>query len=116
MVRKQEFSDAVKALEEFIKSYPTESLTANARNWLGRTHYVTKDYRSAIEVFLAAYKAQPKGKKAADNLFRLGLSLAALKKNKEACATFYKLDQDFPDSNSINKKQLVQQRKKIGCG
>ena len=116
LVRKQEFSDAVKALEEFIKTYPTEPLTTNARNWLGRTHYVRKDYRSAIEVFLAAYKVQPKGKKAADNLFRLGLSLAALKKNKEACATFYKLDQDFPDSNSIIKKQLVLQRKKIGCG
>ena len=116
LVRKQEFSDAVKALEEFIKTYPTEPLTTNARNWLGRTHYVTKDYRSAIEVFLAAYKVQPKGKKAADNLFRLGLSLAALKKNKEACATFYKLDQDFPNSDSIIKKQLLLQRKKIGCG
>ena len=116
LVRKQEFSDAVKALEEFIKTYPAEPLTTNARNWLGRTHYVRKDYRSAIEVFLAAYKVQPKGKKAADNLFRLGLSLAALKKNKEACTTFYKLDQDFPDSNSIIKKQLVLQRKKIGCG
>ena len=69
-----------------------------------------------MEVFFGAYKIQPKGKKAADNLFRLGLSLAALKKNKEACAAFDQLDQDFPDSNSIIKKQVVLQRKKIGCG
>ena len=59
---------------------------------------------------------EPKGKKAADNLFRLGLSLAGLKKNKEACAAFDKLDQDFPKNKSITEKQLKQQREKIKCG
>ena len=116
LVRKQEFVEAISALEEFIQTHPGEPLTDNARNWLGRTHYVRKDYQSAAKVFLIAYQAKPRGKKAADNLFRLGLSLAGLKKNEDACATFDKLDQDFPKSNSIIKKQLTQQRKKIRCG
>ena len=116
LVRKQEFVEAILALEEFIQTHPGEPLTDNARNWLGRTHYVRKDYQSAAKVFLIAYQAKPKGKKAADNLFRLGLSLAGLNKNEDACATFDKLDQDFPESNPIIKKQLLQQRKKIGCG
>ena len=116
LVRKQEFVEAILALEEFIQTHPGESLTENARNWLGRTHYVRKDYQNAAKVFLIAYQAKPRGKKAADNLFRLGLSLAGLKKSEDACATFDKLDQDFPKSNSIIKKQLIQQRKKIGCG
>ena len=116
LVRKQDFSEAIEALEEFIKTYPGEPLTSNARNWLGRTHYVRKDYQRAAEVFLAAYQFQPKGHKAADNLFRLGISLAGMEKKSDACATFDKLEQDFPDRNSIIEKQLVQQRKKIGCG
>ena len=116
LVRKQEFLEAILALEEFIHTHPGEPLTDNARNWLGRTHYVRKDYQNAAKVFLIAYQAKPRGKKAADNLFRLGLSLAGLKKIEDACATFDKLDQDFPKSNSIIKKQLIQQRKKIGCG
>lgn len=116
LVRKQDFREAIEALEEFIKTYPSEPLTSNARNWLGRTHYVRKDYQRAAEVFLAAYQFQPKGHKAADNLFRLGISLAGMEKKSDACATFDKLEQDFPDRKPIIEKQLVQQRKKIGCG
>lgn len=116
LVRKQEFIEAIEALKEFIQIHPKEPLTVNARNWLGRTFYVRKDYGNAARVFLVAYQDQPKGKKAADNLFRLGLSLAGLKKSKEACAAFDKLEQDFPKRNSITKKQLKQQREKIKCG
>ena len=116
LVRKQDFSEAIEALEEFIKTYPGEPLTSNARNWLGRTYYVRKNYQRAAEVFLAAYQHQPKGLKAADNLFRLGMSLAGMKKKSDACATFDKLEQDFPNRNSIINKQLIQHRKNIECG
>ena len=116
LVRRAEFGQATEALEEFIKTHPSDPLTSNARYWLGRTHYVRKDYRRAAEVFLTAYQSQPNGKKAADNLLRLGMSLAGMSKKKEACATFNKLKQDFPDSSVTVKKQLVQQSKKIGCG
>ena len=63
LVRKQEFGEAIEALEEFIRNHPKDLLTVNARNWLGRTHYVRKDYRNAAKVFLFAYQDQPKGKK-----------------------------------------------------
>jgi len=116
LVRKAEFDKAADALQEFIKVHPDEPLTSNARYWLGRTHYVRKNFRQAAEVFLASYQREPKGPRAADNLLRLGMSLAGLDKKKEACATYTKLQQDFPNASSVVKKQLAQQRTKTGCG
>ncbi len=115
LVRKAEFGKAADALGEFIKIHPDEPLTSNARYWLGRTHYVRKNYRRAAEVFLASYQWEPKRQRAADNLLWLGMSLAGLDKKKEACATFTKLEQDFPNASSVVKKQLAQQRSKTGC-
>ncbi|MEE2745242.1 MAG: tol-pal system protein YbgF, partial [Pseudomonadota bacterium] len=115
LVRRADFGSAVDALEEFIEMHPDKPLTVNARYWLGRTHFVRKEYRTAAEVFLMGYQAQPKGKKAADNLLRLGMSLAGLKQVKEACTTFDKLQNDFPDIDSVVRKQLKKQRQKNGC-
>ena len=116
LVRKTEYERASMALNEFIRTYPDEPLTSNAKYWLGRTHYVRKDYRRAAEVFLASYQDDPKGSKAVDNLLNLGMSLAGLNKNKEACATYAKLQQDFPKAPSVIQKRLAQQKTRTGCG
>ncbi len=116
LVRKTEYERALLALSEFIRTHPDEPLTSNAKYWLGRTHYVRKDYRRAAEVFLASYQSDPKGTKAADNLLNLGMSLAGLNKNKEACATYAKLQQDFPKAPSVIQKRLAQQKTRTGCG
>ena len=63
-----------------------------------------------------SYQGDPKGAKAADNLFNLGMSLAGLNKNKEACATYAKLQQDFPKAPSVIQKRLAQQKTRTGCG
>ncbi len=116
LVRKTEYERASRALREFIKTHPDEPLTSNAQYWLGRTHYVRKNYRRAAEVFLASYQGDPKGAKAADNLLNLGMSLAGLNKNKEACATYAKLQQDFPEASPVIQRRLAQQRTRTGCG
>ena len=116
LVRKTEYEKASMALSEFIRTHPDEPLTSNAKYWLGRTHYVRKDYRRAAEVFLASYQGDPKGAKAADNLLNLGMSLAGLNKNKEACATYAKLQQDFPKARTVIQKRLAQQKTRSGCG
>ena len=116
LVRKTEYERALMALTEFIKTHPDEPLTLNAKYWLGRTHYVRKDYRRAAEVFLASYQGDPRGAKAADNLLNLGMSLAGLNKNKEACATYAKLQQDFPKAPTVIQKRLAQQKTRTGCG
>mgnify|MGYP001190853446 CR=1 FL=1 len=116
LVRKTEYERASMALSEFIKTHPDEPLTSNAQYWLGRTYYVRKDYRRAAEVFLASYQGDPKGSKAADNLLNLGMSLVGLNKNIEACATYRKLQLDFPKASTVILKRLAQQKTRAECG
>ena len=66
-------------------------------------------------MFLASYQGDPKGAKAADNLLNLGMSLAGLNKNEEACATYAKRQQDFPQASLVIQKKLAQQRTRTGC-
>ncbi|MEK7327533.1 MAG: tetratricopeptide repeat protein, partial [Chloroflexota bacterium] len=65
--------------------------------------------------FLEGYKGYPKGSKAPDNLLKLGMSLAALNRQGEACTTFTRLAKEFPDAPSNLKAVTENERKKLSC-
>ncbi|MDP6259764.1 MAG: tetratricopeptide repeat protein, partial [Rhodospirillales bacterium] len=73
------------------------------------------NYRDAAEAFLRGFQQAPKGPKAPDTLLMLGKSLANLKKQSDACATFSKLTQDYPDASANIKKQLKRESGRTGC-
>ena len=64
---------------------------------------------------LNAYQADPAAGRAADILLRLGISLSKLNKKNDACATFAKLERDYPKIESVLKSQLTQERARAGC-
>tara|TARA_B100000315_G_scaffold237285_2_gene253929 strand:- start:5358 stop:6443 length:1086 start_codon:yes stop_codon:yes gene_type:complete len=115
ILRKADYDNAELALREFIEKHPQDKLTPNARYWLGKTHYVRTNYRDAAEAFLRGFQQAPKGPKAPDTLLMLGMSLANLKKQSDACATFSKLAQDYPDASANIKKQLKREIGRTGC-
>ena len=115
LVRKADYAKASQVLEQFIKLYPTIPLSLNAKYWLGRTYFVQKEYREAAKNFLNAYQADPAAGRAADILLRLGISLGKLNKKDDACATFAKLERDYPKIESVLKSQLTQERARAGC-
>ena len=115
LVRKADYAKASQALEQFIKLYPTIPLSLNAKYWLGRTYYVQKEYREAAKNFLNAFQADPAAGRAADILLRLGVSLGKLNKKDDACATFAKLERDYPKIEPVLKSQLTQERARAGC-
>ena len=90
-------------------------LSGNALYWLGETHYVRRQFEPAAVAFLEGYKNFPKGSKAADNLLKLGMSLAGLNRQKEACTTFAKLGQEFPDAPNNLKAVAENERRKLSC-
>ena len=114
LLRKANYERAEQALQEFVRLHPKESLASNARYWLGETYYVRAAYVQAAEIFLAGYQADPKGPKAPDSLLKLGMSLAGLDKNREACAAFEKLTRDFPDAAGV-KNTVNREKQKNGC-
>jgi tol-pal system protein YbgF len=115
LLRQAEYDNAELALQEFVKRYPEEKLTSNARYWLGETYYVRAAYVQAAEIFLEGYQADPKGPKAPDSLLKLGMSLAGLDKKTDACAAFDKVSKDFPDASAGIRNTIVREKQKNSC-
>ncbi|MGB0749177.1 MAG: tol-pal system protein YbgF [Magnetospiraceae bacterium] len=112
---RQDWPGAESAFKAFITDNPEDPLVPNARYWLGETHYVRGDYNEAARVFLEAYSTAPDSAKAPDSLLKLGMSMAALGKKREACASFKKLLQDYSSSAPHIQDMTRQQQTRNGC-
>lgn len=110
-----DYADAESAFREFLGAHPQDALAGNAQYWLGETYYVRQQFEPAAQAFLKGYQGYPKGAKAPDSLLKLGMSLAAMKKNPEACAALGQLGKDFPQAPPHVKDAAVRERSKIGC-
>lgn len=110
-----DYADAESAFREFLGAHPQDALAGNAQYWLGETYYVRGQYEPAAQAFLQGYQGYPKGAKAPDSLLKLGMSLAAMKKNPEACAALGQLGKDFPSAPPHVKDAATRERGKIGC-
>ena len=115
LLRQAKYESAELALKEFLDSHSGEKLAGNARYWLGETYYVRRAYVFAAETFLEAFEFDREGVKAPDSLLKLGMSLAALGKGKEACAAFGKLEQEYPEATDEIKRSLERQFAKSSC-
>ena len=115
MLSKGNYEAAEVAFIKFIKDYSDHSLTSNAYYWLGESFYVRKKYIQAAQNFAAGYKRFPKGSKASAQLLKLGVSLYALNKNKEACSTFAKLNKEFTDLPLSISSRAKTYREKLEC-
>jgi tol-pal system protein YbgF len=112
---KSDWAGAERALSAFIDAHPKDPLTGNAQYWLGESYYVRGDFNSAAHAFAKGYKDYPKSAKGPDNLLKLGLSLANLKKTDSACTTFGRMTKDFPDASAVIKSRVAAERKKLRC-
>jgi tol-pal system protein YbgF len=115
LMRKANYDGAETAFKEFLAVHPDDPLADNARYWLGETYYVRGDYAQAAETFLEGYQGNKTGPKAPDTLLKLGMSLAALGKNKEACATYGELKRALPDAPATIKSKADKERLRLGC-
>lgn len=115
LLRQRNYDQAEIALNAFLEAHPQDPLAANAKYWLGETHYVRKQYVKAAEIFLDGYKTYPNGPKTPDTLLKLGMTLTALDKKEQACATFAKLKRDHPDASASILETMRRERAKAGC-
>ena len=114
-LRKARYGRAAEAFQEFLRRHPKGRFAGNAYYWLGETYYAQGNYRLAAIRFADGFKAFPKHPKAPDNLLKLGMSMAHLKKKKEACASWAELKRRYPSAPGYIKRKAAQERKKIGC-
>ena len=114
MLVRENYTEAESSFKAFIGEHPDDPLASNAYYWLGETYYVQKNYQLAAVSFAKGFQRFPKGNKALDQLFKLALTFLSLGKNEDACATFSKLEAEFPDAPKIisNRAKVHIQRAK----
>lgn len=115
LMNKSDFEGAEIQFANFLKTYPDSDLAPNAKYWYGETFYVRGDYDKASKVFAEAYQDNPKGGKAADNLLKLGLSLAGLKRKDDACIALLQLEKDFSNTAGPIIRRAKKEMSKLGC-
>lgn len=112
---RRDFPGAEEAFRQFVEAHPEDALAGNAQYWLGETYYVRNDFASAARAFAEGFQRYPESTKAADNLLKLGLSLAALERKDDACITFAKLSTAYPGAAANVLQRAKRERDKLGC-
>ncbi|MDU0457092.1 MAG: tol-pal system protein YbgF [Geobacteraceae bacterium] len=97
------FADAIKAFETFLKANPQSEYTANAIYWIGECHYSLSDLPRAREAFSRVTENHPTSPKAPDAMLKLGYTLAAMKEKDKALAIYENLIKSFPSSPAAVK-------------
>ncbi len=114
-IKTNDYAAAETGFSDFIKRYPDHKLTANAYYWLGESYYVRGQFAQATRTFAQSYQKFPKGPKGPDNLLKLGLSLAAEGKNKDACIALKQLGKEYTTAAAEIMKTADAERQKLGC-
>ena len=113
---RRDFPGAEEAFRQFVAANPNDPLAGNAQYWLGETYYVRNEFPAAARTFAEGFQRYPDSGKAADNLLKLGLSLAALERKDDACITFAKLSTAYPGAPANILQRAKRERDKLGCG
>ena len=111
----ENYTDAENAFKVFIGEHPKDSLTSNAYYWLGETYYVQKKFQLAAVSFARGYQKFPKGNKALDQLFKLSLTFMNMGKYEDACASFSKLEVEFPKAPERISNRAKEYKKRAKC-
>lgn len=115
LLKQADYPGAEEALKTFIGQHPDDPLTGSAQYWLGETYYARGRYAEAASAFAEGYKRYPKGAKAADDLLKLGMSLARVNQKQNACVALAQLDRDFPNPGNAIKERSAAEKKRLGC-
>lgn len=115
LLKQADYPAAEEAFKSFIEQHPNDPLAGSAQYWLGETFYVRGKYGEAATAFAEGYRKYPKGTKAADDLLKLGMSLARANQKQNACVALAQLDRDFPHPGAAIKDRASAEKKRLGC-
>jgi TolA-binding protein len=110
------FAEAQTALEAAAVRYPNSRWTSWMRNMQGRAYLDDNKPATAARILLANYQENPRGERAADSLYYLGVALTRLNRRPEACRVFDELAQVYPNMRDFLRQRLPQARAAARCG
>ncbi|MBX2834829.1 MAG: tol-pal system protein YbgF [Micavibrio sp.] len=115
LIKTSNYDAAEREFKAFLQQYPNHSLAPNAKYWLGESFYVRGDYQKSARIFAEGFQQDPKGSKAADNLLKLGLSLAGMGKKEDACVALSQISKENMAGSGPVLRRAAQEQKRLGC-
>ena len=107
--------EAHDAFSRFIDANPDHDRAQNAAYWRAESLYARKMYPEAAKAYALNLRQYPEGRKAPDNMVKLGLALLKLGRTEEACRTFEQLDRNFPDPPLNIRRAAQQGQRQANC-
>ena len=115
LMNAKNYSAAATSFDDFVHKYPSDPLTSNAYYWLGESYYARSDFTRSAESFRKGFEANPDGQKAPDNLYKLALSLANVKRVKESCVVLAQIISKYGDASPRIREKAITERTTLQC-
>jgi tol-pal system protein YbgF len=115
LLKNEQYDQSAAAFKAFISSNPDHPLTGNAQYWLGESYYARGNFEQAARTFAESYQKYPKGSKSPDNLLKLGMSLASLGNNSDACIALGQIEAEFSTGAGPVLRRAEQEMTRLGC-
>lgn len=101
------YPEAQVKLKEMVEKFPTHRRASYAQNLLGRAYYDEGKPALASVAFYDNYRKMPRGERAAESLYWLGMALTRLKKPIDACKVYAEFGDVFGATASADLKARV---------
>ncbi len=83
--------------------------------WYAETFRIRQLYTDAAEAYLEGYQKYPKGKKAPDNLLRLGVSMVQIGQKDQGCKMINGVSIQYPNAEKSVLLKAEYESKKFEC-
>jgi tol-pal system protein YbgF len=114
-MQKGNFRLAERAFKEFLDQFENDDLSGNAQYWLGESFYARKDFPNAAEAFLIGLQKYSDSSKGPDSLLKLGMSLASMGQEQEACTAFGEIEARYNNLSRTLSRRLVREMERLSC-
>ncbi len=101
------YPEAQVKLKEFMAKYPTHKKASFAQNLLGRAYLDEGKPALASVAFYDNYQKMPRGERANESLYWLGVSLMKLKKPADACKVYKEFDDVYAAKSGADLRAKV---------
>lgn len=114
-IERGDYVSAEKTFRDLLDKHPSEPISGSVQFWLGESLYGQGRYQEAADAYLNVYERYQTSDKVPDSLLKLGMTLAAIGQKDAACATWGKLESDYPDMASSLKERMKREQAKAKC-
>lgn len=110
------FPEAQVQLQKVIDDHPNHRRASYAGNLLGRAYLDNNQPALAVRAFYDNYRNRPRGERAAESVYYMGMALIRLNRAADACRTFDEFARNYGDTaTDALKSQVATARGQARC-